>query len=61
MTLHALQLEIRTKYDSDIEEHEQLLAEVWSLLLPGKPFVRVSPTWQAIGFQQVRHAVSTRV
>ena len=50
--LHALQLEILARFDSDLEEHEVLIADVWAVLLPGKPFVRVSPTWQAIGFQQ---------
>jgi hypothetical protein len=61
VNLQGLQLEMLTKFDSDLEEHEALLATVWKLLLPGHAYVRVSPLWQSIGFQQVPYSLCSVV
>ncbi|CAB3238869.1 unnamed protein product [Arctia plantaginis] len=42
----------RTQFDSNNDEHEQMLLNLWSLLVPDSPLEgRVSKQWQHIGFQ----------
>ncbi|KFP72305.1 ELMO domain-containing protein 2, partial [Acanthisitta chloris] len=42
----------KVPYDSDNEEHEELLIELWDLLMPQEPLRgRVSKQWCDIGFQ----------
>ena len=50
--LHCLEDLRTTGYDSANEEHEEILLELWKLLMPGRELgSRINSSWKDIGFQ----------
>lgn len=50
--LHNLEDLRTTGYDSSNQEHEEILLELWELLMPGRKLEsRINNSWKEIGFQ----------
>lgn len=50
--LHELEDLRKTAYDSENEEHERKLLQLWNLLMPNRALdSRFSNAWQDLGFQ----------
>lgn len=49
--LDVLESTQKTQFCPEAEEHEEMLREIWRLLVPGKPFQRISRAWGDVGFQ----------
>jgi endonuclease I len=46
-------------YDSQNEEHEKMLLELWDNLMPNNKLEsRITKQWQEIGFQGIVHSIS---